>query len=353
MRGVDRYLALPLQTACEAVNGLSSAEEARARMLASIARIGRELAGAMAFAQLFTGHKPALVVLPEYVLTGFPMGESIQGWWDKAAVDMDGPEYDALARLAADAGVHLAGNLYERDPAFAPLYFQTCFIIAPSGDVVLRYRRLISMFAPTPYDVWDRYLDRYGLDGVLPVARTEIGALAAIASEEILYPEIARALAVRGAEVLCHPTSEIASVLQTKKDVARIARAQENLACVVSANTAGITGTPVPAASTDGKSQVVDHHGHVLSKADSGPSVAGQALVDLAALRAERRTPSMNNLLVRSGVKLFPGGDDKAGWVPAGALLADDGSVRVPDRAHFAAVQPAIIQRLIDDGVLG
>ena len=52
------------------------------------------------------------------------------------------------------------------------------------------------MYAPTPHDVFSRYLDIYGLEGVFPVARTEIGNLAAIASEEILYPEIARSLGV-------------------------------------------------------------------------------------------------------------------------------------------------------------
>ena len=51
--------------------------------------------------------------------------------------------------------------------------------------------------------------------------------LACIASEEILYPEIARALALRGAEVFCHSSSEIGSPLATHKDVAKQARAFE------------------------------------------------------------------------------------------------------------------------------
>ena len=99
-------------------------------------------------------------------------------WWsDKAALAPEGPEYAALARIAQDNDVFLSGNAYETDQAFAGLYFQASFVIDPSGQNVLRYRRLVSMFAPTPHDVWDRYLELYGLDGVFPVADTAIGRL--------------------------------------------------------------------------------------------------------------------------------------------------------------------------------
>ena len=71
----------------------------------------------------------------------------------------DGPEYEALAKAAADNGVYLAGNHYETDPKFPDLYFQGCIIFSPFGELVLRYRRLISMFSPSPFDVWDKYLE--------------------------------------------------------------------------------------------------------------------------------------------------------------------------------------------------
>ena len=79
-----------------------------------------------------------LVVLPEYFLTGFPMGDTVPGWRDKAALDIKGPEYDALARIAADFDLYLAGNAYEVDPNFPELYFQCCFVLGPGGEVVLR-----------------------------------------------------------------------------------------------------------------------------------------------------------------------------------------------------------------------
>ena len=139
-----------------------------------------------------TGDPVAIkVVLPEYAFTGFPLGENRALWRAKAAFDPGGREYEALSAMAQGARVFLAVNAYETDKAFPELYFQTTTILSPAGDPVLRYRRMISLYAPTPFDVWDKFLGTYGYDAVFPVARTEIGTLAAIASEEVLYPEIA------------------------------------------------------------------------------------------------------------------------------------------------------------------
>ena len=146
-------------------------------------------------------------------------------------------------------------------------------ILDDSGNQVLRYRRLISLYAPSPHDVWDRYLDAYGIEGVFPVADTPLGRLACIASEEILYPEVARALGMRGAEVLLHSTSEVGSPELTPKDIAKRARAIENMAFVVSANTAGISGVDMPLGSADGMSKIVDDQGRVLAAAGiEGPA---------------------------------------------------------------------------------
>ena len=182
---------------------------------------------------------------------------------------------------------------------YPDLYFQSSTVLGPNGDAVLRYRRLHSLYTPSPYDVWESYLDHYGMDAVLPVARTEIGNLAAVASEEILYPELARALALRGAEVFVHSTSEASSPDLTAKEIARRARAVENNAAVVSANSGGITGIALSGDSTNGHSEIVDHLGHSLARADSGESLVAAAELDITALRRERARPAMSNLLAR------------------------------------------------------
>lgn len=342
------YYAAALQTACDAVNNLSSKDEARASMRATIDR----LAGEVRATKQFVGPDTKLVVLPEYVLTAYPLGDTVPGWADKAAIDMDGPEYAGLGKIAQDNALYLMGNAYERDPHFPNLYFQACFIIGPNGDVILRYRRLNSMFAPTPHDVWDKYLDIYGLEGVFPVAKTEIGNLATIASEEILYPEIARCLALRGAEIFLHATGEMGSMSDTPKAIARKARALENLAYVVSANAGGIRGHDLPFSATDGRSSIIDYKGIVQAESGWGQTMTAHACIDLNALRKHRRRPGMSNMLARQRLELFADTYATLATQPANSLLNADGSVKMPDRAHFIGAQQASIKKMSDDGVI-
>jgi len=341
---IKPYLALPLQCTCDAVNMLPSNEAARDQMLATIKRIDGLIKGSMGFASTFNGLPVRLVVLPEYFLTSFPMGESIPAWIAKACLQIDGPEYRALSEAAQENKIFLSGNAYECDPHFPDLYFQTSFIIDDSGDVILRYRRLISMYSPTPHDVLDAYLDRYGADALFPVVDTELGRLACVASEEILYPEISRALALNGAEVICHSSSEVGSPRVTPKNIAKQARAYENMAYVVSANSASIEGLPFPEASTNLSSQVVDYKGAVLAEAASGESMAGCAEVDIAALRFTREKPAMTNTLARQRLELFEN-IYKQSVYPANTML-DGGEVVVPDRSHFTSCQEAAIESL-------
>jgi predicted amidohydrolase len=343
VNSIESFRALALQVTCQAVNQACDHAEAAALMQKAIARLAQQIAASIAF----IGADCRLIVLPEYFLTGFPLRESLAEWAEKACVEMAGVEYEALGRIAQTHQIFLAGNAYELDPNFPGLYFQTCFVIAPNGSVVLRYRRLNSMFAPTPHDVWDKYLDCYGLEGVFPVAKTEIGHLAAIASEEILYPEIARCLAMRGAEIFLHSTSEVYGKTQSPKDAAKITRAVENMAYVVSANTAGIANTPIPAASADGGSKIIDYRGIVLAETATGESMAAFAEIDLAALRRERRRPGLNNLLSRQRFELYAESYSQSHFYPANTMLN-----QAVDRKHFLQTQQAAIQHLEDLGII-
>ena len=155
------------------------------------------------------------------------------------------------------------------------------------------------------------------------VADTPIGRLAAIASEEIQYPEIARMGAMRGAEILIHPSSEVGSPSVSPKELGRRARAAENIAYVVSANSAALTGTPLPAESTTGMSKVVDYYGQILAEAAPG----GESMVAYA--------DSYRDTVFH----------------PANLLL-EGGKARVPERREFTEWQRADIARLTKLGVL-
>lgn len=330
------------------------ASSARAAILAHIGALEGAIRTTAIFVEQYGGLPLRLAVLPEYLFTSYPAGETIEGFAARVGFAPDGPEYDALGALAQRLGLYIAGNAYETDAHFPGFYFQASFLIAPDGNVVLRYRRLLSMFAPSPHDLWEAYLDRYGLDGVFPVADTALGRIAAIASEEILYPEIARALALRGAELFVHSSSEIGSPLATPKDIAKRARAFENMAYVVSANTAGISGTPMPIASADGNSQIVDWRGKLVAQSLSGETYTAFAEIDIAALRAARRRPAMTNMLARQRPQMFAEafGAAAAAFQPPGAMLDDGGIATPPPRDYFRKAQEAVIDRLLRADIL-
>lgn len=339
------YKALALQTECVAVNRCTDKAESRAVMKQSLGRIRGQIFSAKAF----HGSDLKLVCLPEYFLTSFPAGESASEWREKAAIDMDGEVYAAIGQLASDSQMYIAGNLYERDPHFPDLYFQASTIFAPNGELILRYRRLISMYAPSPYDVWDKYLEYYGVDELFPVVDTSLGRLAALASEEIRYPEITRILACKGAEVLMHPSSEAASTLASSKNVAKVARAQENQIYIISSNSAGITGTGLAAMSTDTRSQIVDDRGIILAEVPGGESITACADVDIAALRYRRHRNGMDNMLARQPMHLYAEAFCRFDMHPSGSL--GDGT-SPPQKDFYKKRQEDVIAKLSKAGII-
>ncbi|APG63445.1 nitrilase [Sphingorhabdus lutea] len=339
------YAAMAMQLTAMSVEKCADKKAAQQQILAMIDALQPKIASSAMFITQYCGLPVKLAVLPEYLFTSYPGKISIPDFAAKAGFDMQGAEYDALGKVAQNLGIYLSGNAYEIDPNFPDLYFQASFIISPSGDLIHRYRRLISIFAPTPHDVWDKYVDIYGMDGVFPVAKTGIGNLATIASEEILYPEIARALAMRGAEIFCHSSSEIGSPLTTPKAIARRARAFENMSYIISANTAGVDKTAMPLASADGNSQFVDYKGKVQAESNNGETFTAFGEVDITALRAARARPAMTNALSRQANGLFADIYRDIEIRPSNGLMHVKDNI--PDREYFMTKQEQAIQNLL------
>ncbi len=338
----EPYLAAALQMRAWSVEQAADARAAREGMLAQIARLDRELRGFKGFAERYSGQRLRLVVLPEYLFSSFETGR-VPDFRARGAWDMDGPEYRALGAVAKGHGLYLAGNAYETDPHFPEVHFQTSFIVSDEGRVILRYRRLYSLFTPSPHDLWTAYRRHYGPEDIFPVADTPIGRLGCVASEEILYPELSRALALKGAEILLHSSSEQGAMMATPKQIARRARAFESIAYVVSANTAGIDGGGIAGDSADGNSAIVDWRGLVLVDSLSGENGNAFAEIDLGAVRRARAKPGMANTLARQRPELFRDLYATPVW-PADTLMEGDG-VRAPRRGEQQAILEEVIAR--------
>ena len=140
--------------------------------------------------------------------------QPIMGWnpWTreealKVAIEVPGEETEALGKKARQYGCYVAFGTYARDKDWPGHLLLNGVLIGPDGEVVaqhwkqhnVRLRPDWTMFTTSAYDVLDRYIEMYGADAVLPVARTDIGNLSLLISP--YDPDIHRAISLKGMEI--------------------------------------------------------------------------------------------------------------------------------------------------------
>jgi predicted amidohydrolase len=243
-----------------------------------------------------------LYVFSEFFLSGSPSGSNVDAY-RACAITLPGPELDQLGAVAKKRGVHIAGMAYEKDDVNWPgRVFNTLFILGPDGDLILKYRKHYDQTCKTkPGDVWDDYVQKVGIDNLHPVVDTELGRLGGMVCFDVNFFENARTLALKGCEVMIHPTSEGRSYYHMQDvggwEMARRVRAYENIAYWVSANQAWRMGSAAAKDFSHGHSQIVDFTGQVLNIADTSAETIVAAEVDIEALRRRRTTVGMNFLI--------------------------------------------------------
>lgn len=238
-----------------------------------------------------------LVLYPEFVFSG-GSGPKLLG-----VVDIAGPEIERVQQMAQKYRIFIASNWYTRSPDFHGRYMNTSLLMDRTGNVVLKSYRLHTYHSSSPHDFWKPFVDKYGIEGVFPVAKTELGNIAMIPSMEILFPEVPRMFCLRGAEVLLHTTSEAIVDKAVKRT-----RATENLMFVVSCNAATLAG-PDPYMQVG--SMIANFRGQVLAEANQGVATQCTATIDVEGLRRRRANidlgypPYGANYLSRMRVEMF------------------------------------------------
>jgi predicted amidohydrolase len=246
-----------------------------------------------------------LVVFPEYWLQGVNVGGGFEGGY-ATAIEIPGRETEQLSDFARKAGVYLAGAAFERHKDWPGRYFNTGFIIDDKGEVIHKYRKIQCgellgfLCDTTPGSVISEYLDKYGLDGLFPVAKTPLGNLATIVCFDINFPETVRALVKRGAEVILHPTAEPHHDIRLAWDKARQARALENTCYILSACIGGEYpkhDDVKPEFFHRGYSKIVNFDGTLQAVADAAGETPLMGRLDIAALRRARMNPRLASFL--------------------------------------------------------
>ena len=248
-----------------------------------------------------------LVTFPEMFLTLAPVWRNRKSsdWLDLACIEIPGPELEPLFEAARQAQIYIGANAYEYDPKWPGQYFNCCFLVSPEGEVILKYRRLHSTLTPSPHDFLDDYVDALGWDALFPVANTEIGKIAMFPCREITFPEVARMFALKGAEVLLHPTNDSADF--PGWTACKQARALENNCYLISTNAGGwISKRGLLETTNAGGTIMVDYMGTIFEEVrPAGESMKGRGLIDIEQLRGHRHSANVLNVIAQLRTELY------------------------------------------------
>ena len=164
-----------------------------------------------------------LLVLPECAIPGYMFGSAEEAM--AYAEEVPGPSTEALESACRRLGMHVACGLLERD---GDALHNAAVLIGPDG-LIGTYRKSHLPFLG---------VDRLVVPGdELPVWDTALGRIGVEICYDLRFPEVTRALALQGADIVVHPTN-----------FPMAARIQTELITVARAGT-GVDNVDVPAAS--------------------------------------------------------------------------------------------------------
>jgi predicted amidohydrolase len=189
-----------------------------------------------------------LLVLPECAVPGYMFDSA-----DEArpfAEEIPGPSTEILERESRRLGLHVVCGLLERD---GDSLRNAAVLVGPDG-LVGAYRKTHLPFLG---------VDRFVVPGdELPVYETPLGRIGLEICYDLRFPEVTRTLALRGADIVAHPTNfPMAAKIQT--ELITVARAAENRIYLLTANRVGKERW----AEFCGWSQIVDPYGTRLAEA--------------------------------------------------------------------------------------
>jgi formamidase len=212
-----------------------------------------------------------LMVFPELYLTGidaFTSGDT-NDWERQVAEEIPGPLTDRVAKIAAGSKRWIvAGSICERR---GKKIHNTAIAFSPEGEMVAVYRKL---FPWRPFEGADRGSD--------PAPVFEIpgkGVVGLMICYDGWFPEVARGLALQGAELIAQPTATTTPDREEEVILAR-ANAIVNQVFVFNPNMVSTFG--------QGRSVGVDPEGRILFEAGAGEELLIE-VVDLDRVTEVRR----------------------------------------------------------------
>ena len=240
------------------------------------------------------------VQLPEYATYWGP-----RSGYDAAAKSLDDGFIRQLGLVAKGRGitVHLGSML---EPATDGRFYNTSVVIGDQGRIVATYRKVHLFDARPPGGVV-----YYESESITPGEQLTVVAVGEMhvglsICFDVRFPELYRALALAGADVLAVPAAFSASTGPAHWETLVRARAIENHAFVVAATQVGVTTEGL---ATHGHSMIVDPWGVTLiesSRTDEDVLVADLDLEQVARRRAQIDVLHLRRPAVYEGTVVSP-----------------------------------------------
>lgn len=251
-----------------------------------LAEIDANVAAAVGWLEQAAAQGVALVVLPEAALTGYVFETPAEA--REVALDIDGPEVQALVAAAGRLGIHAVVGLIERQ---GDLLRNTAVLVGPGAGAagatagVSGPGELIGLYRKTHLPFLG--VDRFVTPGdEAPVFDTPIGRIGIEICYDLRFPELTRSLALRGADFIAHPTNWPLAAT-TNADFITKTRALENRVYLLTSNRSGFErGTEFC-----GWSQICDPSGTRIVETGKGGETLLVAEADVARSRDKNIIP--------------------------------------------------------------
>jgi predicted amidohydrolase len=219
-----------------------------------------------------------LLVIPELATTGYDFR-------DRAEAASFAEEYgqgqtsECLQRLSRETGTSLVMGYVERSGNHI---FNSAMVVTPGG-MAGNYRK-VHLYS-RENEIFDKG------DAPFQVFDTPVGRIGVMICFDWIFPEAARSLAMKGAQIIAHPSNLVLPWCQR----AMFARSVENRVFSITANRTGTEERAGRKLEFTGGSQVLDPAGSLLASADSTQQLAVVADINPTSADDKQLNP-YNNL---------------------------------------------------------
>lgn len=212
------------------------------------------------------------------------------------AIDLPGKETDVLAAKAREYNIWLTFGCYARDPDWPGHVLMLGVLMNPEGEIVAKHWKArgghgrnpkFELITTTVYDVLPRYVEMYGWDEVIPIARTPVGniSITGVQYDPLLFS----AMALKGCEMCIRQATG-----SNPTDDALITSRYNNYFTSVVSNSISPGNRYFPdSAGGYGVTQIIGPNGTPLAKAWGAHEEIVRAKLPLQAYRQSHRLPDV------------------------------------------------------------